>query len=249
MNPRVTRHGSLALGLPVRTPVQKLPVTILLSGCLLFAPNMHAQSEEDPWNNLRKITKKHTYAYADRKGGCGKARIIRVTDQFVTLKRPENTTITIQRGELLRIGQWGFWPIGTLFNGRSSWYDVKLLPHDAKASNRRARMRIVTSDGKEHSGEFLGADDSNLRVLKHGKEFSFAKADISKVSVLEFRPISDQGEVAAQELFVFAVLDPEVWISCIRMPVLLYDTSKPEENSPIECEQEGWNSKTTKHTY
>ena len=110
-------------------------------------------------------------------------------------------------------------------------------------------MRIVTSDGKEHTGELLGADDSSLRVLCDGKEFLFAKADICRVSVLEFRPISDVTEEMAGELFVLVVLDPEVWISCIRIPVLLHDTSKPEENSPIECEEVGWNSKTIKQIY
>jgi hypothetical protein len=231
------------------TSVQKLPVAILLSGCLLFAPNMHAQSEEDPWNNLHKITKKHTYAYADRKGGCGNGRITRVTDQSVTLKRPDNTQVTIRRAELLRIGQWGLWPIGTLFSGRSSWYDVKLLPHDAKDSNRRARIRIVTSDGEEHSGELLGADDSSLKVSKHGKEFSFAKSDISRVSVLEFRPMSDATEEAVGEMLVFGIFVPQVWISLIRIPVVLYDVSRPEENLPIECEEVGLNLRTTKQIY
>jgi len=229
--------------------VRRLPVAILLSGCVLFAPNMHAQSEEDPWNNLHKITKKHTYAYADRKGGCGKARIARVTDQSVTLKRPDNTQITIKRAELLRIGQWGLWPIGTLFSGRSSWYDVKLLPHDAKYSSRRARVRIVTSGGDEHIGEFLGADDSSLRMLKRGKEFLFAKADISRVSVLEFRPMSDATEEAVGEMLIFGIFVPQVWISLIRIPAVLYDVSRPEENLPIECEEVGWNSKTTKQIY
>jgi hypothetical protein len=215
--------------------MRKLSGAIVLSGCFLLTPNVHGQSKEDPWNNLRQITKTHTYSYADRKGDCGKARIDRVTDQSVTLKRPDRTKITIQRPDLLRVGQWGLWPVGTLFSGRSSWYDVKLLPHDAKESNRRARMTIVTSDGKEHSGELLDADDTSLKLLKHGYEFLFVKVDISKVYVMEFRPISDQAEFASRELFVFIALDPEVWLSLIRIPVLLFDASKPEENDAVEC--------------
>ena len=198
---------------------------------------MHAQSKEDPWNNLRKITKKHTYTYADRKGGCGKARITRVTDQSVTLQRLDNTQVTIQRAELLRIGQWGLWPIGTLFSGRSSWYDVKLLPHDAKYSSRRARVAIVTSDGKVHIAELLGADNSSLRVLKHGNEFLFAKADISRVSVLEFRPMSDATEEAVGEMLVFGIFVPQVWISLIRIPVVLYDVSSRRKTCRLNAKR------------
>ncbi len=208
---------------------------ILLGASLLFAPLARAQSKDDSWNNLRQITKLRTYAYADRRGNCGRARIARVTDQSVTLKRPNKTKITIQRADLLRIGQWGLWPIGALYSGRSSWYDVTLLPHDAKSSNRRMRIRIVTIDGKERSGELLDVDDSSLKLLKHGRESSFAKGSIAKVYAMSFRPISDQGEYAAQELFVFVALDPEVWISLIRIPVLLYDSSKLEENNAIQC--------------
>jgi hypothetical protein len=225
--------------------MRKLSGAILLSGFLLLPPHVRAQNNDESWNNLRKITKFHAYAYADRKGNCGKARIDRVTDQSVTLKRPNKTKITIQRADLLRIGQWGLWPIGTLFSGRSSWYDVKLLPHDARDSNRRARMRIVTSDGKEHGGELLDADDGRLKLLLHGRKLVFAKSDISKVYVMEFRPISEVG----QELLVFAALDPEVWISFVRIPVPLYDVSKPEENMPIECEEVGWNSTIIKQLF
>lgn len=225
--------------------MRKLAGPIVLSACLFLAPNGRAQTKEDPWNNLRQITKAHTYAYADRKGNCGKARIDRVTDQSVTLKRPNKTKITIQRVELLRIGQWGLWPIGTLYSGRSSWYDVKLLPHDAKDSNRRERIRIVTIEGKEDSGELLDVDDSSLKLLKHGRESSFAKANIAKVYAMSFRPISDIG----QEMFVFAAFDPEFWISFVRIAVPLYDVSKPEEDLPIECEEVGWNSTIIKQIF
>lgn len=212
---------------------------ILVGTCLALPSKVLGQAKtEDQWENLKQITRRRTYMYVDRQLHCGNAKIDQVAEKAVTLKREDHTKITIERQDLLRLGEWGLSANGILYSGRSSWSDVRNQRHDPKNPQRGARLRVVTLDGKNHEGQMIEVDDTHLVLLDADKRVQLARSDISKVSYLRLKPFSDRAEYVAEELPLLWVLDPEVLryeLDFTRIPVLLYDSSAPQDDSAIEC--------------
>ena len=96
----------------------------------------------------------------------------------------------------------------------------------------------MTLNGKEHNGQLVEVDDSHLAVVTRTLRQYFAKSDISKVYYITVKQLIDQAEYIFGEDPGLAVFDPEAWpilLGAGRIPVLLYDSSKPEEDSAIVC--------------
>jgi hypothetical protein len=220
-------------------PVRKTRSIILLGACLALPLNVLGQSKnDDQWENLKQITRRRTYMYVDRQLHCGNAKIDQVTEKAVTLKREDHTKITIERQDLLRLGEWGLSANGIIYSGRSSWSDVRYQRRDAKNPQRGAKLHVITLDGKSHEGQLIGVDDTNLALLDADKRVQLARSDISKLYYLRLKPFSDRAEYVAEELPLLWVLDPEVLkyeLDITRIPVLLYDSSAPQDDSAIAC--------------
>lgn len=212
---------------------------ILLGTCLTLPSNVLGQARPDEqWENLKQITRRRMYTYVDRSLHCGRAKIEQVTEQAVTLKHPDNTKISIERQDLLRLGEWALSPAGIVYSGRSSWSDVKNQRHSAKDSHKRARMRVVTLDGKSHEGQLIEVDDTHLALLDGDHRRQLTKSDISKVYCLKSKPYSERAEYIVEELPVLWLFDPEVLVHELtfsRIPVLLYDSSAQQDDSAIAC--------------
>jgi hypothetical protein len=179
--------------------------------------------------------------YMDRRLHCGAARIVEVSEQAVTLKRADHTKITIEREDLLRLGEWGLSATGIIYSGRSSWSDVKNQRHDPKNPQRSARMRVLTLDGTSHEGPLIEVDDTHLALLDGDNATQLKRSDISKVYHLRLKPYSDSAEHMAEEAPLIWALDPEVlWyaLDSTRIPVLLYDASLPDDGSALECSKD-----------
>jgi hypothetical protein len=223
-------------------PVRNSLGVILLTACSALPLNALGQSKkDDQWENLKQITRHRTYLYIDRRLHCGSAKIDQVNEQAVKLKRSDNTKITIDRQDLLRLGEWGLSAVGIIYSGRSSWSDVKNQRHSSKDPQKSARMRLVTLDGKSHEGQLIEVDDAHLTLLDADNRIQLAKNDISKLYHLRFKPYSDRAEYVAEEAPLIWALDPEVlWyaLDFTRIPVLLYDSSVPEDDRAIECSKD-----------
>lgn len=223
-------------------PVRNSLGVILLAACVALPSHVHSQSKkDDQWENLKQITRHRTYLYIDRGLHCGSAKIDQVTEQAVTLKRSNNTKITIDRQDLLRLGEWGLSAVGIIYSGRSSWSDVRNQRHSSKDPQKSARMRVVTLHGKSHEGQLIEVDNTHLALLDADNRIQLAKSDISKVYYLRIKPYSDRAEYVAEEAPLIWALDPEVlWyaLDSTRIPVLLYDSSVPEDYSAIECSED-----------
>lgn len=220
-------------------PVRNSLGVILLAACVALPSHVPGQSKkDDQWENLKQVTRHRTYLYIDRGLHCGSAKIDQVTEQALTLKRSDNTKITIDQQDLLRLGEWGMSAVGIIHSGRSSWSDVRNQRHSSKDPQKSARMRVVTLHGRSHEGQLIEVDNTHLALLDADNRIQLAKSDISKVYYLRIKPYSDRAEYVAEEAPLFWALDPEVlWyaLDTTRIPVLLYDSSVPEDDSAIEC--------------
>jgi len=223
-------------------PVRNSIGVILLVAWLAIPLNVLGQSKKaDQWGNLQQITRRRTYMYIDRRLHCGAARIAAVSDQAVTLKRADQTKITIERQDLLRFGELGLSATGIIYSGRSSWSDVKNQRHDPKNPQRRARMRVLTLEGTSHEGQLIEVDDTHLALLDGDNTTRFNRSDISKVYHLRLKPYSERAEYVAEEAPLIWVLDPEVlWyaLDFTRIPVLLYDASLPDDGTVFGCSED-----------
>lgn len=215
---------------------------ILVGACFVFPSNVLGQAKtDDQWENLKQITRRRTYMYVDRSLHCGSAKIDQVTDQAVTLKHSDHSKITIERHDLLRLGELGLSATGIIYSDRSSWSDVRNQRHSPKDPHRRARLRAVTLDGKSHEGQLIEIDDTHLTLLDGDLRTQLANSDISKVYHLRPKPFSDRAEYVVQEAPVIWVLNPEVLsfeLDFTRIPVLLYDSAAPQDDSAIQCSKE-----------
>ncbi len=121
-----------------------------------------------------------------------------------------------------------------IFSGRSSWVDVGQL----NALGPRERIVVLTSDGREHAGKsaVIRGDLITLSNAERGE--TYRKTDIRGVRYVRTKPLT-----ATQEHFVhenISYLDPELWWNGLflgTIPVMLYDASEPEDNSPEDSSE------------
>jgi hypothetical protein len=219
---------------------------LILSSCMLIScisivasAIAEEKDTDEAWKQAKQLHRDRSFAFVDRRLNCSEGKIVHVTEQAVTLKRPDNTKTTIDRQDLLRLSVVGSRAGGILYSGRSSWADIKALFRDS-TSYRREKVRLFTQDRKGHVGELIDADDSHLEVLASGQKVQFAKSNISKIYFITIKQLNDKAEEVFQEDPWLAIFDPEAWPIILgggRIPVLLFDSSKTEDNGAIECEK------------
>lgn len=215
---------------------------IILSGSMLLARCVSSQAKVDDiaWEHVKHFHRDRSFVFVDRRFVCNNGRIARVTDRAISLKRPDHTEVTIERKDLLRITVSELRVRGILYSGRSSWVDVASLFQES-SSYRREKVLVATLSGKTQSGQLVEADDSHLTILTGARRQPIAKSNVSKVYYITVRQLSDRAEYVFGEDPWLAIFDPEAWpliLGANRVPVLLYDSSKPENNEAIACSLE-----------
>jgi hypothetical protein len=93
--------------------------------------------------------------------------------------------------------------------------------------------------GKSLSGSELGATDSEITIKRLGHSVGIPKDDVIQAYYVRFKPVSEAHKYYAQEAYGLQFLDPKAWQYLLRidalMSVLLYDSTLPEDNSPLSC--------------
>lgn len=216
---------------------------MLISGTALFPANAPQQIHDDQWQNVMQANRHRNYGFVTDELHCADGRIIAATKQAVTLKRPDGTDVSIARQDLLRFGEetsFGeqmTWSAGIIYSGRSSWFDVKHLPHNSKGG---AEMQILMQDRTTHQGQLLDVQDTSATLLNAHRSIQIAKIDISQIYRFRFKTLSSRAQYDYDELFVFKIFDPELWpyfFNKGRVPVLLYDARMKEDDTSMQCKQ------------
>lgn len=203
---------------------------LLIAASLFCMPLVHAAGKDDPWNVLKHITHRSTLAFIVSGSDCMKGKIQSVADDSIKIKLQGGAAITIDRRKLVRVEGYG---VGVIYSGRSSWADVKAIRHDLDE-----RARVLTKDGRKYQGK-AQTSDTDITIERSGKTTTVLKNNIAQVYFLTDRPASDSLDGVAEEEPGLAWLDPELWLYMAQksnpITVRLYDSSLPEDNSPVNC--------------
>jgi hypothetical protein len=230
-----TSKKNLQLKLALSAPV------LALAPCFLFYASTAAA--DDSWQNLKHITHERYYTVVDRKSNCITGHIVKTNDHELTLKLSNRTYATFDRANVLRVSVSQAAPyfpprvqadVGrvydVIYNDKSSWSDLESLAgHEVK---------VVKTGGETYEGQLL-TSETQLELDRTGGTLEFAKQDIVQVYHLRPKPLTDSEKYSAQEDFW---IDPRLWPYYLklvpRLPVRLYDSSLPDDNTPVRCENE-----------
>jgi hypothetical protein len=191
----------------------------------------------DPWLVLNKITHKRSYTIETRDRKCAWAEITEVTADRVAAKAyaPSSTStpeiVMFPRADVLRVA------LGRIvyYSGRSSWSDVSSLRAEG-----RERLKIITKAGKTYKVKpDYAVSGEGITLNPAGKPTKISKSEIAQVYELVAKPLTATGEYLAEELGPMIIFDPDWYVWRLHLeqyvPVLLYNASEPEDNSPAQC--------------
>lgn len=215
---------------------------LALAPCFLFYASTAAA--DDSWQNLKRVTHERYYTVVDRKSNCTTGHIVKTNDHELTLKLPNRTYATFDRASVLRVSVSQAAPylpprvqadIGRIYdavyNDKSSWSDLKRVAGE--------EVKVVKTDRETYEGRLLIAFATQIELDRTGGKLEIAKGDIAQVYHLRPKPLTDDEKYNAQEDFW---IDPRLWPYYLnlvpRLPVLLYDSSLPDDNTPVRCEND-----------
>ena len=189
---------------------------------------MLAAEAEDGWRNLTKVTRDGSYTVLLRDARCLAGRLISVDDQGLVLGGDSGVETTVERADILRFSDASSaTPDAAIFNGRSSWTDVK-----ASAPRSPEYLQIVAKHGEEQNWKQPTIRDD--AVASEGK--TIAKADIRYVFLVRFKPLTKSEAYLHEEHA--DLLAPRLWFNGLmlgKISVLLYNSALPEHNAPVGC--------------
>ena len=231
-----TSKKNFQLKLALSAPV------LALAPCFLFYASTAAA--DDSWQNLKHITHERYYTVVDRKSNCITGHIVKTNDHELTLKLSNRTYATFDRANVLRVSVSHAAPyfpprlqadVGrvydVIYNDKSSWSDLKSLAGQ--------EVKVVKTGGETYEGQLLLTSETQLELDRTGGTLEFAKEDIVQVYLLRPKPLTDSEKYSAQEDFW---INPRLWPYYLklvpRLPVRLYDSSLPDDNMPVRCEND-----------
>lgn len=211
-----------------------------------------AAAADDSWQNLKHVTHERYYTAVDRKSNCTTGHIVKANDHEFTLKLANRTSATFDRANVLRVSVSQAAPyfpprvqadVGrvydVIYNDKSSWNDLKGVAGQEKISASGQEVKVVKTDGKTYEGRLSKISETQLELDRTGGKLEIAKADVAEVYHLRPKPLTDSEKYNAQEDFW---IDPRLWPYLLhlvpRLPVRLYDSSLPEDNTPVRCEND-----------
>ena len=211
-----------------------------------------AAGADDSWNNLKHVTPERYYTVVDRKSNCITGHIVKADDHGFTLKLPNQTSATVDRANVLRVSVSQAAPnfpprvqadVGrvydVIYNDKSSWSDLKGVAGQEKFGVPGQEVKVVKTDGTTYEGRLSTVSETQLELDRTGGKLEIAKRDVARVYHLRPKPLTDTEKYSAQEDFW---IDPRLWPYYLhlvpRLPVRLYDSSLPEDNTPVRCEND-----------
>lgn len=175
-------------------------------------------------DTLSHLSHSASLTFVQRDGTCIIGPISKADATTITVQPYNKSPVILRRDDLFQVSQGD----AIIYSGRSSWADVT----NAHVYPREALVLTLTS-GKVIKGKPLKADANTIR-LKYGlKSILFPKSDIKTVDYLRLKPESDGFDFMLQEAPYMTFFYPEFYYRAMglegRIPVRLYDASKPEE--------------------
>ena len=220
----------------MQTPSARRILAFAVLATSIFS-SAKSPDQADSWLVLNKITHKRSYTIETRDRKCVLVTIAGVTNDRLAAKvHTSNSagltdTVIFSRADVLRVASGR--PV--YYSGRSSWSDVSSLRVE-----RRERLKIVTTTGKTYIVKPpYTISDEGITLHASGKSTKISKSEITQVYDMVVKPLTDFGEYSLDELGPMIIFDPDWYVYALHLehyvPVLLYNSNDPEDNSPAQC--------------
>jgi hypothetical protein len=218
--------------------------------CLLSQPAF-CNNENDPWQSLKRLKRGLGYVFIMRDMTCQYGQLKEVTDTSVSVKT-DRADVVVAKVNLLRV-RVGFGgrsvqnsnpnlALFTVYSGRSSWSDLlAFVPFESKEHPASAvHFLMTTKDGVAHRGILSQVTEDEISLADNfGKSSSFPKGQVSRVDYIKEKPLSETEEFHWDELAMLRIFDPQLYPRLFHLgdtiPVTLYQSAIPEDNSMIAC--------------
>ena len=183
-----------------------------------------------PPNGLGQVTHSATLTFFLRDGSCVFGTIAKADAKILTVNPASGKPVSIKRDDLLQVSQGG----ALLFSARSSWSDVASSP-----VNSQEAFLIRLKNGRKIIGKPIKVTPDTID-LEHGfAKTVYPKPNIATVTYLRVKPETDNLDYLSQEAPFLLFFDPEFYSRTMRLegriPVLLYDSSLPENDTALQC--------------
>ena len=187
---------------------------------------------EDGWQNLKRVGHKTALNFVLRDGVCHGGNISDAGDDSVHLTT-SGKPLLLWKADILRVGETGD-AHNVIYSGRSSWQDAL----DANPQHAESAV-VALKDGHGVSGKSIGGDEHSILIKNISGKHSIAKGDVSSIRYIRQMPLTDGQEYLRDEAPYLLLFTPDAYVRMMgissKLSVLLYDASKPEDNSKIEC--------------
>jgi len=211
---------------------------LLVASCFVAGPKSldgSSAGTAGSWNNLRAVTHDTSYTVVDRRGKCTSGWIGKVTADYLILKPRNGMGAKVERKDVIRVTSDHGYATYIIYSGRSSWVDVK----QSNQYHWQAVRIIVKPSLAEYSGDHINVSDTGVTLSQGRDSKNLAKSQISTLDIICLTPPSDLIEFCGEEVGVLCILDPRTWPWVLRIHsrirVRLFDSSLPEENTPLPC--------------
>lgn len=166
----------------------------------------------------------------ERDGTCIDAPISAADASTVILQPNGKSPVAIPRKDILQISQGD----ALLFSAVSSWRNVQQTP-----VYPREALVLKLDNGKVVQGKPTKVTADEIMLKRGLITATYKKADVAAVDYLRLKPESDGFDYFSQEAPGLLFFYPEFYSRLIglegRIPVRLYDSSKPEVPVPPKC--------------
>jgi hypothetical protein len=232
-----------------RTGLRK--IGLFLGFLWLLTQPAFCDKQIDPRQSLEQLKRGLGYVFIMRDMTCQYGRLREVTDTSVSIKT-DRSDVVVARANLLRV-RLGFdgrsvqnsnpnLPLFTVYSGRSSWSDLlAFAPFESKEHPAAAvHFLLTTKDGKGHQGILSQITEEEITFADNfGKLTAFSKEEVSRVDYIAQKPLSETEEFYWDELAMLRIFDPQLYPRLFHlgdtMPVTLYQSALPEDDSTIAC--------------
>ena len=203
-------------------------VWIVAFTCILVGGRIvHSQESS---GSLSHISHSSTLTFIERDGTCIDGPIAAADATRVEVRPYGKPPVTISRSDLLQIRQGD----ALVFSAVSSWANVQQTPVYPRES-----LVLKLGSGKVIQGKPVKVTADSV-TLKHGLiTTNYKQADVVTVDYLRLKPESDGFDYFSQEAPALLFFYPEFYYRLIglegRIPVRLYDATKPQLTASLKC--------------
>ena len=225
---------------------------VMASALICLAPRLLSQAPPSPdtaWQEVQDLTHRNAFTFIQRDGSCitGEIKAVKIND--IVVKTSGSDKAALPKAGLSRILVGPIEPgpgdpqtavLRTLYSGTSSWDDILQLGEVVHTAPTHKIFVVVTmQDGTVRKGDLRNATESEVTLNTSGNQIAIAKSEIRDVDFIQEKPLSSAGEYWWSEAVGLQIFDPELYPRIFHvgdtMPVRLYNSSIPEDNSRIAC--------------